>query len=342
MQSSLPVKLGGLGVSHAADSAVQCFISSFHSVLPLISLLLPESILAADGALEEAMTQWDLESEGHARPAQEFLVSQPAWGTPLQNSLFRKLLEQSTSPTDRARLLASVQPKSGAWLFVIPSPQLGTFLTDESFRIACALRLGCDICQPHKCGACGAEVTAKGYHGLKCKSSAGRWSRHSAVNDVLARALRTAEVPVNTEPVGCSASDGKRPDGLTLVPWTRGKSMVWDFTCKDTYAPTYVASCATNPGSAARVGEEVKKKKYEFLVNRFIFIPVAIETSGVWGTEGLRFVKEIGRRIARITEEARSTQYLIQRISLTVQRGNVAAILGTLPKGKKLDEIYNL
>ena len=77
-------------------------------------------------------------------------------------------------------------------------------------------------------------------------------------------------------------------------------------------------------------------------MNRFIFIPVAIETSGVSGTEGLRFVKEIGRRIARITEETRSTQYLIQRISLTVQRGNVAAILGTLPRGRKLDEIFNL
>jgi len=118
--------------------------------------------------------------------------------------------------------------------------------------------------------------------------------------------------------------------------------MLWDFTCWDTYAPSYVASSAVNPGSVARKAEDTKKRKYDFLTGRFIFIPVAIETSGVWGMEGLRLVKEIGRRITQVTGEARSTQYLIQRVSLTVQRGNVAAILGTMPKGKKMDEIFNL
>src|SRR5690349_12634142 len=121
----------------------------------------------------------------------------------------------------------------------------------------------------------------------------------------------------------------------------QGKVHVWNFTCKDTYAPTYVASCIVNPGSAARVGEELKKRHYNFLQDRFIFVPVAIETSGVWGSEGLRLVKETGRRITQVTGEPRSTQYLIQRISLTVQRGNVAAILGSIPEGKKLNEIFN-
>ena len=55
-----------------------------------------------------------------------------------------------------------------------------------------------------------------------------------------------------------------------------------------------------------------------------------------------KFVEDVGCRIAASTGEKRSTSYLFQRISVAVQRGNAAAILGTLPKGKKLDEIYNL
>jgi len=32
----------------------------------------------------------------------------------------------------------------------------------------------------------------------------------------------------------------------------------------------------------------------------------------------------------------------LQRISLSIQRGNVSAVLGSLPAGKRLDEIFYL
>jgi len=200
---------------------------------------------------------------------------------------------------------------------------------------------GRDICQPHKC-LCGSEVSARGLHGLACKRSAGRRSRHETANDIIARSLRSAEVPCIREPVGCSRVDGKRPDGLTLIPWSRGRSLVWDFTCADTYAPTYVATSAINPGSAAEAAHLKKQRKYDFLQGRFLFVPIAVETSGVWASEGLRLVREIGRRIFTVTGEVRAAQFLTQRMSIAIQRGNVAAVLGTLPPGKGLDEIFSL
>jgi len=33
--------------------------------------------------------------------------------------------------------------------------------------------------------------------------------------------------------------DGKRPDGMTLVPWFRGRTPVLNFTCPDTLAPSH-------------------------------------------------------------------------------------------------------
>jgi len=69
-------------------------------------------------------------------------------------------------------------------------------------------------------------------------------------------------------------------------------------------------------------------------------MPIAVETSGVWDTEGLNFIRKLGSKIADITKNPKSISYFFQRISIAVQRGNVASIHGTLPSGRSLDEIY--
>jgi hypothetical protein len=48
------------------------------------------------------------------------------------------------------------------------------------------------------------------------------------------------------------------------------------------------------------------------------------------GDEALALLRDIGQRIAAVTGEARSHQFLMQRLSVTVQRGNAACVLGTV------------
>src|SRR5882672_10485546 len=129
---------------------------------------------------------------------------------------------------------------------------------------------------------------------------------------------------------------------MSLIPWKRGRSLVWDFTCADTFAPSYLGRSSVCASWAAKKAEERKNTRYAFLQPRFIFVPVAVETSGVWGEEGLRLIKAIGERVARVSGEPRSTSFLVQRVSIAVQRGNVASILGTLPSGRELEEIFLL
>ena len=62
----------------------------------------------------------------------------------------------------------------------------------------------------------------------------------------------------------------------------------------------------------------------------YFTVPLAIETSGVWGEEAMRLFTEIGKRTAVVTHEPRSTTFLRQRISVAVQSGNEACINGTL------------
>ena len=73
-----------------------------------------------------------------------------------------------------------------------------------------------------------------------------------------------------------------------------------------------------------------------------MFLPIAIETMGSWGHVGLKFIKELGRKIKGKTVEKRSSLYLFQRISMAIQRGHSASIFGTVSSTGQLDEIFYL
>ncbi len=53
------------------------------------------------------------------------------------------------------------------------------------------------------------DVDELGTHGLSCRYSKGRHSRHAAVNDVIKRFLESAKVPCHLEPTGLYRSDGR-------------------------------------------------------------------------------------------------------------------------------------
>ena len=165
-----------------------------------------------------------------------------------------------------------------------------------------------------------------GTHGLSCVRSEGRHYRHATVNDIVHRALTAAHIPSRLEPSGIFRSDGKCPDGITVVPWKSGRLLVWDATCPDTFAPTYLPRAVSRVGAVAEAAEERKKHKNSHLDQCHSFVPVAIETTGVFGPETMDFMRELGRRLQLVSADNNS---LIQRLSVAVQRGNTASILGS-------------
>ena len=191
------------------------------------------------------------------------------------------------------------------------------------------LRLGAVICAPHTC-PCGTMVSARGSHGLACTLGFGRQARHSSINEIVLRSLIRAGTPSIREPAGLTRLDGKRPDGQTLIPWNNGRSLIWDVTIVDTFAPSYLVETAVAAGGAAEIAATRKKKKYEELQTRYIFTPIAIETMGPLDQEGLAFIKELGRRLSKTTEDQQETFFLFQKLSVTVQRFNAVACLGTM------------
>ena len=155
-------------------------------------------------------------------------------------------------------LLATSAKESGAWLNALPISSLGQKMDNDTIRIAVGLKLGSSLCRTHICRHCGAEVDSLATHGLSCRLIECCHFRHAALNDIIHQALSSAKIPSRLEPSGVYRADVKRPYGISFVPWKNGKLLVWDATCTDTFAPSYIASATSNARSVAALAKERK------------------------------------------------------------------------------------
>ena len=239
-QCKLPVRYGGLGVRSTVDVSLPAFLSSTFASQKVSNSILPDDLKDKAYEDQEAAVISYSNKEGISNsnfPTVKHI--QRNWDAPLCEIGINSLINESINLTEKARLLAVSAEHSGDWLNAIPIPSLGLKLDNNQLRISCGLRLGTILCHPHKC-VCGSLVDELGTHGLSCKKSSGRYARHAHINDLIRRSLQSINVPSTLEPLGLSRDDGKRPDGMTLFPWKKGKIMVWDYTCSDTLAKSYI------------------------------------------------------------------------------------------------------
>jgi len=132
-------------------------------------------------------------------------------------------------------------------------------------------------------------------------------------------------------------TDGKRPDGVTLVPWEKGKSLCWDVTVTCPLAESYIDRAAHEAGAAAEMAASRKVEKHVDLGARYIFEPIAVETLGVFNASARHLLKDLGRRSSLNSGEARETSFLCQRISILVQRFNAVLLHDSLPAADSTD-----
>jgi len=123
-------------------------------------------------------------------------------------------------------------------------------------------------------------------------------------------------------PPGLLRGNDKRPDGTTLIPLSGGRPMLWDFTCSDTLAPSHLSKISVLAGAAAVETQVKKNTKYSNFIHWHIFIPVAIETLGLWGPRYIELVDALASRLLEASQDPRSQFILRQRIDIVVQRGN--------------------
>jgi len=83
-------------------------------------------------------------------------------------------------------------------------------------------------------------------------------------NNNIWRALNAAEIglPATKEPSGLNRQDGKRQNGLTLIPCQGEKPLIWDVTVASTLAASYADIAATGAGLVANQAADRKADKY--------------------------------------------------------------------------------
>ena len=76
--------------------------------------------------------------------------------------------------------------------------------------------------------------------------------------------------------------------------------------------------------------EERKCSKACHLDVSHIFAPVAIETSGTFRPWTTEFLRELGHHLRLATGESKDATYLLQHLSVAIQRGNAASVMGSI------------
>lgn len=130
----------------------------------------------------------------------------------------------------------------------------------------------------------------------------------------------------------------KKTDDMTLVPWKRGKSLVWDSTCADTFAPSHLPYTVRHKGAPANMAEDTKKRKHAFFQDRFPLCPLQwrqrlLVKRGTFPHQ-IYLSKDCCKSRPAQRLHPPTPTLLLRKLIVANQRRNVASILGTLPTGK--------
>ena len=210
-QSTLPAAQGGLGLSSAVNVSLPAYASSLSATRQLVGRILQVVFESCPTSEVDSVAECWTEL-GHKLITMVRKPFQRYWSSSVHEALFCSL-KAGAPPSRISRILTAAQGHSGDWITAYPITQVGTRLDNETLQISVALRIGLNVCLAHQC-QCGATVQSDGLHPLSCHFCAGRFPRHSAINNNMKRSLHTAGLHSILEPVGLDRGDGRRPDGM--------------------------------------------------------------------------------------------------------------------------------
>jgi hypothetical protein len=172
-------------------------------------------------------------------------------------------------------------------------------------------------------------------------SSFGVTDRHDAVKHTVARLATAVGARVVVEPRKKERQDRKenkrRPDTVVELP---GKKWWTDETIVHPYGPTNVSVSAQNPQALLKSAEQDKHTKYdeEASYAGATFVPIALESTGGFGSEALLFIKELiteSKKQHMVWRDKEYVNMVYRNIAIAVARGNTGIIKSNLAKAEQ-------
>jgi len=107
-----------------------------------------------------------------------------------------------------------------------------------------------------------------------------------------------------------------------------GRCLVCNFTYTDSLAASHLNRAVLSSDAVANDAESLKSSKYLFLSVLYVFVmPIAVETLSALGDDALAFFRELRQCITATAAEPRSFQFLMQLVSVVVQRARLVRFL---------------
>ena len=145
--------------------------------------------------------------------------------------------------------------------------------------------------------------------------------------------LEAAKIPSHLEPSDIFRADGKRPDWSVHRSMETGQSPGVGFHMPRHFGPLLRTPC--NKRSRSCGNRDGAQEEHEVCPPERHSPLCPHSKWNLWddGTRSKALLSVAGQGITAATLDLLSNQHLLQRVSIAVQHGNAAALLGTLPQG---------
>ena len=174
-----------------------------------------------------------------------------------------------------------------------------------------------------------------GDHALSCSSSSDRISLHNDTRDLVFHACRSAGLSPVLEAKGLSESSRRRPGDIFIPNWAHGSPAAVDVTVTCPLQSTLINRAAKEVGYACKLAEERKLPASVELCQQsgFEMVPLALETSGGFGTSAISFLTVLAERCAdnNLRDRPAEKLHFFQRLNVAVHRSNANMVLSRVP-----------
>ena len=339
--ASLPVRLGGAGISDPRDIWEAANVSSWLSALstPGVGILTPPATMRAavcnligksprlGTPLLEA---WDRGNLGAIKlhPLYTKWCSQECW---LDEFWERRAVKFDAETSDRLSNLRRLQeaPNAGLWMLSTPVKDRGSDFSPIEWQALLCFRTGVPLRSiSGHCARCGATLDVHGDHALACSAS-GLYRRHNRVRDAIWELSRTAGWTPESE-VMLPGSMSRPADVLLRTAETSPVAL--DVTISHPLRLSSSIAVQGNLTSSADAAEKQKMQLYgaSCQVAGWLFRPLGFETTGGIGPQGARFVCKLTRTLSMRSglPPGDVASNIARKLNLAVAKGCAEMLVG--------------
>lgn len=333
----MPIRMGGLGIPQAkmigkaafvgcmADT--QCWVKTM--VDPLYSNILTEEIRCSlveynqDFALDVSAETL----EAVPKQKQKYLTERA----------HRATLDRIKGNCDgymKKVIQACSMPHSADWLLTLPSKS--STMAPGAYRLAIRHRFGMVILsQSARCDQCKGNVDPRALHTVTCPGL--HQLRHNIIRDELLVELKKCHLLLGKETPNLINGSRSRPADILICNYKNCRDLCVDVSIINAYKGDYNSAAGHN----IKMKEDEKIRKYgrQLSLNNIDFLPFVMESTGGFGDDALRLIKEIAHSVATTYGETANqvTNRILRRVQFIWQVNMGSALLSMVRQNAERD-----